>query len=150
MKLVLKHIEEHAVSVVESGLTITEALVRHSAHIEVFDTYKIVLIGYLRRLLMKEVLALIGDMTMFFCDLHARFAIVVAAFVFVTKFSLCFGQTVLTLAIMLRGSTDIAVRTDIKTVGFVVKTNGIMLRMQNSYYIFVIFKEDGAEKLAVM
>ena len=58
---IFQHATEHAIAVVQGRLPKPQALC-HSAHIEILHRNQVILIGYLRRLFVKVILALVGSM----------------------------------------------------------------------------------------
>ena len=62
LKLVAKHGEEHAITVVQRRFAVPEASVRHGFHVQVFHTHRVAPIGYLRAPLVQEVLPLVHRM----------------------------------------------------------------------------------------
>ena len=62
LQLILKHAQEHPVSVIQGGLPVAEAFVGQGLHIQAFHTDNIILIGYLSRQFVQVVQPLVCGM----------------------------------------------------------------------------------------
>lgn len=100
MQLILQHVLEHAVPVIESCLAISKAPVGHATHIEVFHAYDVMPIGYLGRLFMQEILPLVCRVPVDLGYPAPLFFLVVGTFFLVAEFPLRLCQCFLAFPVV--------------------------------------------------